>query len=186
MQISEYLAEMLLYPAPGRLQMLTNGLQDVPVGQVRKNLEGFINALKTMDLGAWEELHTRTLDLNPPAAPYLGYQMWGDSYQRGAFMAEMNRALWENQVEDSGELPDHLIPVLRYLAAVSNPLTSLLEILDPSLARIRDGLRKADPQNPYNLLLEAICLACVGKSKGKQPQAAGAAESSWQVPGGKV
>ena len=52
-----------------------------------------------LPLGAWEELHTRTLDLNPPAAPYVGYQTWGESYQRGAFLAKMNRALAETGMD---------------------------------------------------------------------------------------
>ena len=59
------------------------------------------NGIAPLSLGEWEELHTRTLDLNPPAAPYVGYQIWGDSYQRGAFLAKMNRALVEAGV-DSG------------------------------------------------------------------------------------
>lgn len=187
MQIFEYLAVLLLYPAPGRLQALADGLRDIPSGQVRKNLERFIEAVGALPIGEWEELHTRTLDLNPPAAPYLGYQMWGDSYQRGAFMAKMNRALWEARVDPGGELPDHLIPVLRYLAADPAPLADLLDILEPSLARMRDNLSKADPRNPYNLLLEAIGAACAGqlKMKMKQPDEAAVAEPAW-VSGGKV
>lgn len=186
MHIFEFLGETLLYPGPDRLQALTGGLREVPAGQVHKHLEAFLEAVGALSLGEWEELHTRTLDLNPPAAPYLGYQMWGDSYQRGAFMAKMNRALWENRVEDAGELPDHLIPVLRYLATASAPLADLLEILDPALARIRDGLRKADPHNPYNLLLEAISTACAGRPKIKQPEGTAVTEPAWQLSGGKV
>lgn len=186
MHIFEYLAEMLLYPAPGRLQTLAEGLRDVPSGPVRKNLEGFLKAVSALTIGEWEELHTRTLDLNPLAAPYLGYQMWGDSYQRGAFMAKMNRALWEARVDPGGELPDHLIPVLRYLAAVPAPAADLLDILEPSLVRLRDNLRKADPHNPYNLLLEAISTACAGQSKMKHAEEAAAAEPACMVSGGKV
>lgn len=186
MHIFDYLAEMLLYPAPGRLQALVDGLRDVPSGQVRKNLERFLEAVGSLTIGEWEELHTRTLDLNPLAAPYLGYQMWGDSYQRGAFMAKMNRALWEAQVDPGDELPDHLIPVLRYLAAAPAPLADLLEILEPALARMTDNLRKAEPHNPYTLLLEAISAACTGLSKMKQPEEIVVAAPAWRVSGGKV
>lgn len=186
MHMLEYLAEMLLYPAPNRLQALIGELGEIPAGQVRKNLEAFLAAVDKLSLGEWEELHTRTLDLNPPAAPYLGYQMWGDSYQRGAFMAKMNRALWQMRMDPGGELPDHLIPVLRYLAAAPAPLVDLLEILEPSLGRMRDNLRKADPLNPYNLLFEAISAACAGHSKMKQPEEAAVVEPAWRFSGGKV
>ena len=44
----------------------------------------FSTGLIRLPLGASEELHARTLDLNPPAAPYVGYQTWGESYRAAA------------------------------------------------------------------------------------------------------
>jgi nitrate reductase delta subunit len=149
------LADALRYPAPGRLDALTDSLRTLPEGAVKDGLAAFIRGVAPLTLGAWEELHTRTLDLDPPAAPYVGYQMWGDSYQRGAFMAKMNRALADARVDKDGELPDHLGACLRYLAVTPDPLPELVEVFGPAVERMTNALRKAQPDNPYLRLFEA-------------------------------
>ena len=154
------LAEALRYPNPSRLDQLDGLSADLPSGSIKNAFEDFLDGIRALDLGAWEELHTRTLDLNPPAAPYIGYQTWGDSYQRGSFLSMMSRALETYQVETEGELPDHLIPVLRLLDRLEEPFSELQEVLDKAIERIRTGLSNADPENPYVALIDAISLAC--------------------------
>ena len=159
------LADAFCYPAPGRLDALKRGLAAMPKGAGKDAYAAFLNGIDRLPLGEWEELHTRTLDLNPPAAPYVGYQTWGESYQRGAFLAKMNRALTEAGVEADGELPDHLAPSLRYLAATGNPLPEIIEVLGPALQRMVAALRKAEPDNPYVSLLQAVQAQCQGLKK---------------------
>lgn len=154
------LAEALRYPAPGRLAILTqNGMVLADEGS-KTAYSHFISGISRLSLGDWEELHTRTLDLNPPAAPYIGYQTWGDNYQRGTFMSMMNRAIAVHHVDGEGELPDHLIPVLRLVDALDEPLDELIEVLSPAVGRIHAALEKADPTNPYVNLMQAIAIAC--------------------------
>ena len=160
------LAEAFSYPAPGRLEALKRGGAAMPKGAGKDAYTAFLNGIDRLPLGAWEELHTRTLDLNPPAAPYVGYQTWGESYQRGAFLAKMNRALAEAGVEADGELPDHLTPTLRYLAAVPEPLPEMIEVLGPAVGRMIEALRKAEPDNPYVGLLQAVQAQCQGLNPG--------------------
>lgn len=154
------LAEALRYPAPGRIEMLEAGLMEMPGDGVRRAFSAFVERIQGLSLGEWEELHTRTLDLNPPAAPYLGFQMWGESYKRGNFMAHLNYQIKEMEIDTDGELPDHLIPVLRYLEAASSrgatPSTELLEVLAPAVGKMRKVLRKSEPDNPYVYLFDAI------------------------------
>jgi nitrate reductase delta subunit len=154
------LADAFAYPAPGRLEALKRGGAAMPKGAGKDAYAAFLSGIDRLPLGAWEELHTRTLDLNPPAAPYVGYQTWGESYQRGAFLAQMNRALAEADVDADGELPDHLAPTFRYLATVSDPLPELLEVLGPAIGRMIEALRKAEPDNPYVSLLQAVQAQC--------------------------
>jgi len=151
----ELVAEALCYPAPGRIEQLEDGLARLAAGPVRANLAAFVDRVRALPLGAWEELHTRTLDLNPPAAPYVGFQTWGESYQRGTFLSLLSRTLAEARVDPAGELPDHLIPVLRYLGQASDPLPDLVAVLEPAVRRMLQVLRKADPPNPYIAVLEA-------------------------------
>lgn len=154
------LAEALRYPAPGRIEVLEAGLIEMPSGGIKKAFSVFVERIQGLTLGEWEELHTCTLDLNPPAAPYLGFQMWGESYKRGSFMAHLNYRIKELEIDTDGELPDHLIPVLRYLETASargrNPSAELLEVLAPAVVKMHNVLRKSEPDNPYVYLFEAI------------------------------
>ncbi len=149
------LAEAFRYPAPGRLEALESAFQGLPPGRERELVRAFLERIGRLSLGAWEELHTRTLDLNPPAAPYFGFQTWGESYQRGQFLSRLNGELMRAGIDADGELADHLIPVFRYLAGAAAPLPELLEVLEPALSRMSAALRKADAENPYLSLLDA-------------------------------
>jgi len=163
------LAEGLRYPTPGRLADLESLIANLPDGEVKVQFGKFISAIKALKFSEWEELHTRTLDLDPPAAPYIGFQTWGDSYQRGTFMSLLNRAITENNVETDGELPDHLMPVLRLKDTLAQPLDPLEEVLTAAVERIRGQLTKVDPANPYVHLLSAISAACASAGRTDGP-----------------
>jgi nitrate reductase delta subunit len=174
MNLLEFLAEALRYPAPGRDRELRESvgrldgpdahaqLDGLDAGAARSALETFIAQVERLDLGAWEELYTRTFDLNPPSAPYLGYQAWGDKYQRGQFLAELSRHQRDAGVDLEGELSDHLVPVLRYLAAVPEPLPRLLQILTPAVQKMRCGVESLDAGSPYLPLLDAVLICADG------------------------
>jgi nitrate reductase delta subunit len=149
------LAEAFRYPKPGRLALLQHQTAALAPGPARTQLEGFIQRVTGFSLGQWEELCTRTLELNPTAPPYVGYVIWGENYARGRFMAVLNHAMREEGVDLDGELPDHLVPVLRYVDRVSTPIAELSDVLEPALRSIHDALAKADPDNPYLGLLAA-------------------------------
>ena len=149
------LAEAFRYPRPGLLETVERGCGELPAGPTRAAVERFLRAIQPLSLAAWEELYTRTLDLNPLTAPYLGFHRWGESYARGDFMAKLNAAYRRWEVATDGELPDHLIPVFRYLAVADPPLPELLDVLPVALKAMHAALRKADAGNPYLALLEA-------------------------------
>lgn len=165
----DLLADAFDYPQPGQFATLESELNNLPAGMLiagqKQAMGSFLSKIRPLKLGEWEELHTRTLDLNPPAAPYIGFQTWGESYQRGEFMARMSRVLMETGVDADGELPDHLAPVLRYLARTDEPLPELIQILTPAVQRILAVLRSADPGNPYIDLLEGVRELCSSLKK---------------------
>ncbi len=167
------LAEAFCYPGPGRLEALRAGLSALPSGAGKMAYTAFIAGVSPLSTGEWEELYTRTLDLNPPAAPYVGYQTWGEGYQRGAFLALLNRELSEAGVDTGDELPDHLAPVLRYLARARQPMPELVELCGPALQRMLSALRRVEPGNPYAELLEATSAVC-RELKSQIPPAEGA------------
>ena len=71
-------------------------------------------------------------------------------------MAELKVAQELAGVETSGELPDHLDPVLRLLAVADPAPASLLEALPKALDKMRSELKDAERDNPYRHLLAAI------------------------------
>ncbi len=151
------LADAFRYPAPDRLAELQQGAAELAeTADVGGPFAAFLDEVSRLTLAEWEELHTRTLDLSPPVALYVGHAIWGESYKRGEFMASLKRAEDAAGVDPDGELPDHLMPVLRYLDVAAEPLPELLEAIGPALQRMRRDLEKAEPENPYVRLLDAI------------------------------
>jgi nitrate reductase delta subunit len=155
MDIHILLAEAFRYPQPGLLEQLEAGLKEAGKGPARSYLSAFLKKIGALSLSEWEELSTRTLDLSPAAAPYIGFQVWGESYQRGEFMAQLNKAMAELDIDPEGELPDHLVPVLRYLAVAEQPVPALTENFTTAVDRMLSTLREKDKDNPYIFLLEA-------------------------------
>ena len=153
------LAEAFRYPEPGLLEKLEAGLAEAKRGTTRSGLAAFLKKIGALSLSEWEELATRTLDLSPAAAPYVGFQTWGESYQRGEFMAKLNRAMAEQDIDPEGELPDHLVPILRYLAATDQPIPELIENFEKAVQRMIAVLREKEKGNPYIKLFEAVLAA---------------------------
>lgn len=166
------LAEAFRYPQPGLLEVLEARQAEIAERQIQNSYAVFLHKISALSIDAWEELYTRTLDLSPAVAPYIGFQMWGEGYQRGSFMALMNGAIQMEGIQMEGELPDHLIPVLRYLEVASHPPEELLEALKPAVKRMRAVLQKADSDNPYNHLLQAVLQGIERLPPAKEPPAA--------------
>ena len=156
MSVYSLLAEAFCYPRPGLLDRLETGLTSIEDSPVQSGLASFINKVKLLSLSEWEELSTNTLDLSPTIAPYVGYQIWGESYKRGEFMANLSRQMMEQEIDTEGELPDHLVPILRYLDAADDPLPELMENLGPAVQKMMTILKQKDRDNPYIDLMEAV------------------------------
>lgn len=150
------LAEAFRYPSSDRLERLETWTLEMPPGPVKNALAGFLGKVLDLSLGEWEELYTRTWDLNPLAVPYVGFQLWGEDYRRGNFMARLRSAYRETGVELDGELPDHLVPVLQYLDQAPEPLPELLENLLPAIEKIATSLKTRELHNPYLILVASI------------------------------
>ncbi|MBT3321292.1 MAG: nitrate reductase [Anaerolineae bacterium] len=150
------MAEALRYPHPGQIDALYTKVSRLNGQLGNKYFADFLAKIEELSLSESEELFTRTLDLSPLAAPYVGYQMWGESYKRGEFMAALNHELKAHEIDLEGELPDHLRPILQYLSVSSEPLPELLEVLEKSIKSMHNSLKKSEKDNPYLLLFDAI------------------------------
>ena len=160
MAIFSVYAQALQYPYSGQVEALQAQVKDSTSKPGMKAFTSFLQEIGALSLSEQEELFTHTLDLSPLTAPYVGYQIWGESYKRGEFMAQLSQEMSLYEINLEGELPDHLLPVLRYLAAAPAPLPELVEVLDPAIAAMQKSLKKNEADNPYLLLLKAIGQAC--------------------------
>ena len=161
MKSTEVVALGYRYPTPKSAASLTRAIAADTNSEVRRHMERFINEVGSLSLGEWEELHTATLDLDPKFVPYVGHVAWGENYRRGAFMADLNAAMREAHIDPEGELPDHIEPILRYLATTEAPFADLVDVLPGALAEMHSSLKTASPDNPYCHLLAAT-VACAG------------------------
>lgn len=133
-------------------------------------LERFYSAIERQSLQKLEELYTVTFDMQPVCYPYVGYQLFGESYKRGAFMAQLNEAFHASGYSAGPELPDHLSTILHFLA-----LDSVDRQGDFCQCLLNEGLRPAlekmiqtfgtQSENPYLGLLSALHLFLVHTSQ---------------------
>lgn len=78
-------------------------------------LRSFERQVTDFDEAALEELFTQTFDLNPVCCPEVGWQLFGERYDRGSFLVWMRGQMREFGLPETGELPDHLLYVLAVL-----------------------------------------------------------------------
>lgn len=122
-------------------------------------------------LGACEELYVRTFDANAERALEVGWQVFGEQYERGAFLVDLRGRLRAAGVAETAELPDHLTQVLRLLGRVpeEEARTLVARAVTPSLRRVREHL---DEENPYAGVVDAVRTA-LGCADDAAPRAAG-------------
>lgn len=107
-----------------------------------------------------EELYTRTFDLQAVCSPYVGYQLFGDSYKRGLFMARLNQGYHERGFSAGSELPDHVAIILRFLAlGMEDDFSQALlhEGLVPALGKMSQAFGDSS-DNPYRHVIGALSL----------------------------
>jgi nitrate reductase delta subunit len=148
-------ARALRYPTQDGMAALRVAVDGLAHGSAEREMRRFLDGIGGLDLGDIEELYTATFDLSPIVAPYVGHLAWGDSYERGTFMAELQGAMRAVDIDAEGELPDHLEPILRYLGATDEPVDILEPVLVPAITKMEKTLKKADAKNPYLHVLTA-------------------------------
>lgn len=125
--------------------------------------ERFANAVEQHSMGRMQELYTTTFDMQPVCYPYVGFHLYGESYKRGAFMAQLNEAYHAVGYSAGQELPDNLSVILRFIGFDSENRYS-----EFSQALISDGVLPAlekmrkvfgeESENPYFGLLVTLHL----------------------------
>lgn len=158
-RIHEQLADLLEYPGPD---------WDANVAACKKPVFGyspevltsfakFCDGVQGLSLSSLQELYTRTFDLNPVCALDIGYQLFGENYKRGVFLANLRETEAPFDLGQEHQLPDYLPVLLRLLTKLDDKELrgSLIgECLVPALAKMLKAF--GDGENPYRHLLETV------------------------------
>ncbi|MEK7264078.1 MAG: molecular chaperone TorD family protein [Bacteroidota bacterium] len=126
--------------------------------ETKVQVELFFQQVQKFSDTDFEELYTRTFDINPVANLELGWHLYGETYERGTFLVMMRDFLRRCNIEESTELPDHLTHVLLVLGRMEKEEADFLaeKYVLPSLIKISESFKEKETENPYQHLLLAL------------------------------
>jgi len=166
-RVWEFYSSLVEYPedwvVPG-IHSLAQQLRRLdPSTPAIERLESFANSVEPLGVTELQELYTQTFDLSPMCSPHVGYHIFGESYKRGALMAQLRAAYQDMGLPEGAEIPDHLAYVLKYcsvLAGLESKADIYEELLNlilyPGLSKMADTF--ADSTNPYKYLVESLLI----------------------------
>lgn len=156
--VLDALAVLLCYPRAGFDAAVAACRARVPAecAEAAAGVEAFAAAVTGRPVSELEELYTQTFDFDPKCTLEIGWHLFGEEYERGAFLVRLRGMLRERGIAESGELPDHLSHVLPLLARLDAAEAGRLagSCVLPALEKVLAALAGRD--NPYEHLLGAV------------------------------
>lgn len=108
-----------------------------------------------------QEAYVQAFDLDPACSLEVGWHLYGDRPERGAFMVMLRERLADAGVAEEGYLPDYLPTLLRLIGRQDARLgAALADLVAPAASRVLERLR--GQQNPFADPLEAAVRALEG------------------------
>ena len=157
-EVWDAFAGLLSYPA-GNADRVRGEWRERVVAQfptLQSELAPLADLARERGEGECEELYTRTFDGSAERALELGWHIHGENYARGVLLVRLRSMLRTAQLDEGGELPDHVSNVLRLLGRVDETTASALvqHVLLPGLDKLVE--RFSDSANPYQPALVAL------------------------------
>ena len=154
----DLLANLLEYPREDYYERLAQCLEAFENSQpdTAALLEEFARRIAGLSTEELQELYVQSFDLNPSGSLDVGWHLFGENYERGAFLVKMREQLRRFSLPESSELPDHLGHVLAVLARMEPEEAAgfAAGCVFPALDKIREGLGKN--KNPFAIVLESV------------------------------
>lgn len=144
-------------------------------------------------LGELQEAYTLAFDLDslsesePTCYPYVGHHLFEENHKRSAFILGLIERYRAHGFDgDAGDLPDHLVVVLRFVATCDDDelvAETVDEAVLPALARMLATVGSEEPVNGrqhYQQVLNALALTL----RVRRPEVAfDEVELAWSRPG---
>ncbi|MCZ7603187.1 MAG: hypothetical protein M5R37_09975 [Melioribacteraceae bacterium] len=137
----EIYSDVFAYPSDSlknKIEIVQQYL-DANYPEAAKLFNDFTKFAKIADPKSWEEIYTRSFDVQALTTLDLGYVLFGDDYKRGELLVNLNNEHKKAGNVCGNELSDHLPNVLRLLAKLEDEqlLADLISlILYPALRKI--------------------------------------------------
>lgn len=163
-------AAILGYPSPDLLERVREcqALASTIDPEIAARLGDLRAFVEVTPQGRLEEVYTATFDLDATYHPYLGYHLFGESYERSVFLIELKeRYRAQGYTADERELPDRLSIVLDFLSVSTDTGLNreiVQEALLPALEKMTQRSQEADDEpaaddfHPYQGVLQALQL----------------------------
>lgn len=125
---------------------------DANYPEAAKLFNDFTKFAKIADPKSWEEIYTRSFDVQALTTLDLGYVLFGDDYKRGELLVNLNNEHKKAGNVCGNELSDHLPNVLRLLAKLEDEqlLADLISLI------LYPALRKSNPSLIQNILKRRV------------------------------
>lgn len=115
-------ASILSYPNKETLAKvkLLQEFLDQKYPEAAEIMREFTEFAKVIPLWKWEEIYTRTFDVQAITTLDVGYVLFGDDYKRGELLVNLNKEHTKAGNDCKTELADHLPNLLRLLEKVND------------------------------------------------------------------
>ncbi|OGC91653.1 MAG: hypothetical protein A2W25_13205 [candidate division Zixibacteria bacterium RBG_16_53_22] len=170
-RILDTLSGIVFYPMDNykaRVKDCLDSLQGEST-QTIENIRKFWNDVDNLPINDLREYFTRTFDINPLCSLEVGWQLFGENYDRGNFLVVMRREMRCMGLAESSELPDHLTHVLQTLGRMEPEAASEFAsaCVIPALMKMLAGLEgKGNLFEPALQAISNIVMDHFGNSKG--------------------
>ncbi|MBL1213885.1 MAG: hypothetical protein HND52_11060 [Ignavibacteriae bacterium] len=137
----ELIADIFTYPGEElrkKIKRVQNLLND-SYPEAAEIFIPFTNFSETIEICKWEEIYTRSFDVQALTTLDLGYVLFGDDYKRGELLVNLSKEHKEANNPCHNELADHLPNVLRLLGKLTDEdlFADLIKIIIyPALVKI--------------------------------------------------
>jgi nitrate reductase delta subunit len=157
-------------------------------------LEPFRVFTEEATLGELQEAYTRAFDLDtlselePTCYPYVGHHLFDENPKRSAFLLGLMERFREHEFEADGELADHLVVLLRFVADCPDELLAEELIADAILPAVNGMAGRHAQSEPrsgrerYLLVLRSLqlVLEAAGYETEIQPVTGHHQHSGWE------